>query len=520
MQASSDREHDPSVIEGAQSPRRPLEGAAAAPVAGTAAPAPAPRPADPGVIVRRALAHWRLVLLALFLGALVAAPIVRARKPLFKSETVIFHSEGISRSISGPVESADSLRTLGAKLKEVLLAAQILRSIIDEQGLYRDLLQSGGYADAVDQMRKRIEFKARSQDTFAISFEGTTREESQLVCARLAETLVSTTAQRQAEEMAAASAFLEVEKTQADEDLAAREREVSEFLTAHPELAGVHDALGAETLAEQKKGERVAEDARRGKRLWGSLPRRADGTVGGSQAAPPVDPVLVATRAQAMTEVFAAKKDLDGKLLRYTDQHPDVRAAAARVQAAETALQRADEAVAAALPPPPPPSFEGAREPDAGARANAPAGVAAPGDEARPHDTALDGKTVALETDWSRLSRLVTLARTRQSDLEQKLYRARLLASTTRSGHGSKIVILDPAYLPSAPSNVPNRTIVLITFVISLVMGLALSVGRGLFLDDRLFSSSEVEPVVGLPLFGVVPPTERRLAAKGGERGR
>ena len=266
-------------------------------------------------MLRRALAHWQVILITLAVGGLVTSLVVRRRMPAYKSETVIFYREGISRNVTGAADNNDVLRTLGSKLKETLLAQQNLRAIIDEFHLYRGVVQGRGYSDAVDLMRKKTEFKSRSPDTFAISFEGSTREEAQQVCARMATLLVAEHAKRVKDDVRGTTEFLEAEKKRADDDLERTEKEVSEFLNAHPEFAG-HEGLGTESLAEQAKTTEE-QKRRRQKASIGVRPRPRSDPPGGQQSgldrALAVDPVLLAAKTQASVELSAAKKELAEK---------------------------------------------------------------------------------------------------------------------------------------------------------------------------------------------------------------
>jgi uncharacterized protein involved in exopolysaccharide biosynthesis len=528
MNAPMDKNTQPRLTPASTTP--------ASAVARTAAPQAAqerpPGAPDVGALIRRVFAHWPIVIVAMVLGAFITAQVVTRRKALYKSETVIFYREGIGRSVTGPTEGADVLRTLGTKLKETLLAQQNLRKIIDEQHLYKEIVAKSGYADAVDQMRKKTEFKSRSQDTFAISFEGTTREEAQKVCARMAELLVAEHQKRMTDDMKGTREFLEIEKKRADDELERVEKEVSEFLAAHPEFAGAKDALGTESLSEQKKAQEEELKRSRKAATKGRLARRGDAAPGAPAGAgagerpAAVDPVLLATKTQATTDLINARKELADKSLKFTEQHPDVRAAEAKVAAALEALRRAEEAIASAQPAEAPaPARKPVALDDPYAESSASARVApAPGapiaaerddPKPKPKDPDSENKNVSLEMEWSRLSRMVALARARQGDLETKLYRAEMVANTAESGYGTTMAVLDPAYKPSGPSNAPNKIVLMMGLGASLAVGLVLTAAWGLFLDDRLFSAGEIEGVVMVPVLGVVPRSKKKDKEKG-----
>ncbi|MFT3775136.1 MAG: hypothetical protein QM820_58055 [Minicystis sp.] len=519
--------------------------------AAPAAPAPAMPVAQPpaaemdiGAMIRRIFAHWQVVIVTLALGGLITSQVVRSRVPSFKSETVIFYREGIGKTVTGANEPGGvDIRQLGTKLKETLLAQQTLRQVIDEFHLYPDTVAKAGYADAVDQMRKKADFKSRSQDTFAISFEGTDRDQAQKVCARMAEILIKATASRLAEDQRSTTEFLVVEKRRADEELDRTEREISEFLAAHPEFITAKEALGAEASHRQKEAEAAESRRRRPSSGGGSRSARrgkadpvspAPGPTPGAAAgaAQAVDPVLISARTQAMTELMNARKDLADKASRFTDKHPDVKAAESRVELAEQAVQRAEEAIAAARPKeeaaPPPRKVVNIDDPYGGEDAGAPKATASSTAAASPDDekdkekekpklpsAERQEKGVSLEVEWSRLQRMLGIVRVRQADLESRLYKAELAASTNESGYGSTIAVLDPAYKPSTPSNAPNKTVVMIGLAASVVVGLVLSAAWGLFLDDRVFSPVEIETIVMVPVLGAVPKDTKKGKKKG-----
>lgn len=121
---------------------------------------------------------------------------------------------------------------------------------------------------------------------------------------------------------------------------------------------------------------------------------------------------------------------------------------------------------------------------------------------------------VTLEMEWSRLTRSLTLARAHQVELESKLYKFEMVASTAESGIGASISLVNPAYKPSGPSNAPNKIVVMMGLTASIAVGLVLSAAWGLFLDDRLFSPNEIEGIVMVPVLGVVPRDKRKEKPK------
>jgi uncharacterized protein involved in exopolysaccharide biosynthesis len=345
----------------------------------------------------------------------------------------------------------------------------------------------------------------------------------------MAELLVSENAKRLADDTKSTTEFLEAEKRRADEELDRTEREISKFLQEHPEFSTGKEGLGSETQALRQKEEeerkaRLAAASRRGTgRRAGAGP--ASPAQGPADRAPAVDPVLLAARSQAQTELLAAQKDLGDKSMRFTDQHPDVVAARDRLAVAQAALVRANDAIAAATPKEEAPKKPVAVLDNPYAEPTAkPAPAAAPVDVDRepkeaPKPKAADSspgaEVVSLEVQWSRLTRALTLARAHQSDLESKLYRAEMVASTAESGYGNSLAVLDPAYRPGGPSNAPPRTVVMIGLAASIAVGLFISAAWGLFLDDRLFAASEVEGSVMVQVLGVVPRSRRKQKGKG-----
>ena len=113
-------------------------------------------------------------------------------------------------------------------------------------------------------------------------------------------------------------------------------------------------------------------------------------------------------------------------------------------------------------------------------------------------------RIVALETDYARLTRDVAESKSRLGALESKSFSAEIAAQSEMGGYNAQIVVLDPAYRPTAPSTMGRGRVAMIGFLASIIMALGLAVVRGLFFDDRIFESSDVERF-GVPVLVVVP---------------
>ncbi|HEY4122767.1 MAG TPA: protein kinase, partial [Byssovorax sp.] len=465
---------------------------------GGSAKARTPAGPSPVAMAKRTLAHWPMLAAVMLVGGLGTAQVVRMRKPAFKSETVIFYREGIQRSlINNDPGGPDPLRMLGAKLKEMLLAQANLKQVIRLYHLYPEIVARQDENAAVEMFRRKIDFKARSTDTFAITFEGTSRDEAQMVTAKLADLIVEENAKLKTDQAKETTHFLDAEKKRSNDELEKAESEVAQFVADHPEFANDNangSRVGIGVRAQQQ--EQHQEAASR------TVARRRASPSASAAAVQAVDPALAAQRVQAQTDVAAAQRDVADKERRLTDEHPDMRAARMRAASAEAALQAIDEKIAAEVPPAPPAAAEPPPRPRA-PRAEASAKEKAPSSKK-------DEEIVAMETEWARLNRELTKAQQRAVDLEGRLFKAEMAASSEIGGYAAQIAVLDPAYRPTGPSSIPNKTVLGAGFFFSLAIGIVLAALRGLLFDDRIYDPSEVELLNVGPVLGLVPRASKK----------
>lgn len=489
-----------------------------------------PQPGDDGqgasrellrmlTIIKRALFNWQWSAVIVAVGLIAGVAVAVIKKPSYRSETIVIYRQGVKMNEEGAAQSL----SLGVRLQEMLQARSRLEGLLDELALYQDVKKKDGEVEAVEAFRADITFKARSTDTFSISYKGKDPELVQKVTERLARSLIEENQRLRVEQAKTQREFLEAQKSQSEVALKDKERELARFLADHPEFA-----LDANAQAQQGASIRAAAQANKAgskDNALDALERQAarsraaleGGTPPPSApGAPPIDPALESALSQAQSELASARAELADKKSKYTDQHPDVIAASGKVSEAQAHVKAAQDKVREAQ------MAKGGSDttlydPDtqkdklkdqlkrldaeiaerrkaADDKTKGKSAPSAVNDEAN--------RVVALETEWARLSRDLSESRDRMNELERNYFRAQIEASSSLGGYSDQVVVLDPAYVPSRP-NPPGKTlIVIIAFGLSFVLAMIISVLRAL-LDNRIYEESDLVRVA--PVLAVVP---------------
>ncbi|MEP7121672.1 MAG: hypothetical protein ABJE95_12205 [Byssovorax sp.] len=490
--------------------------------------AAAAQPAAPGlpnfaVLARRIFGNWPLIVFALAVGAPISLKVIKVKPPVFKSEGTIIFRGGVNGD-----PTIDTLKQLANRVKESSIASTTLKRVIDDLHLSKRATETGDYEAVIATLRPRIDTKPKTPDTFVITFDAATPDDAQVFTQRLCEVMMDENTKSRQDRAKDSIDFLEAEKKRAEDDLGKAEKARTLFMTQHPDFA-TDGKDGTTIRAEQKASanqrKKAAGNAARVRKAAGAARAPAGPANGFGPAAPAaarapaVDPVLVAARNQARGEVAAAKKQLADKSVSLTEQHPDVRAAAARLAAAEAALEQAEAAVAAAQPsdPDPAPAAVAAtgvdpyEEPSAAPKAGvAPVAAADPNAEKpKPKSRLLneDGEpiVVEIEAEWSRINRDVGEARSHAMQLETRLFQAEIAANSEVSGYGSAMIMPEPATRATAAAGLNPKLMRVAGMAGALVVGLLLAAVRGILFDDRLFDASEVDGLGLVPLLGSVP---------------
>jgi uncharacterized protein involved in exopolysaccharide biosynthesis len=465
--------------------------------------------------LRRATRFWLPPVVALGLGLAACVAFYFLKKPAYKSETVILYSEGIRQTENG--EDSRGSRAVSTRLKEILTSRVELANIVNEFKLYPNTVKTNGIVDAVEELRRHVEFKAPGGDTFSIAFEGSTPEQAKLVTTRLAETVIEQDATLRKKQAVVTRDFLELEKMGTESQLKDAEQALASFMAAHPRFAldATPLATGAAiraTMGGAAPATGVTPNMPFMPRTRAAVPA-TPGASSHAGSAPPANREAAEEQMKAAAALEAAQARLADLSARFTPQYPDVKNAQAEVDRAKARVAAAAVAAGAsrvetkttAAPP------QGG---EVAASATTPAPVvravrAALAPAGTPPRNAEDEKNVvALETDWVKLTRAVTEARQHQDQVESALFKAGIQANSEVGGHGVQVSVIDPAFLPERPVPPGRGTIMLLIMAAALVLGVLGSV-VGAALDDRIHDGHELETLA--PLLVLVP--RKQLAA-------
>lgn len=483
---------------------------------------------------KRAARYWPSVLIALLIGSLAGAAFVMLRKPKYRSETVILYVEQGS-----PIETSDSPdtpRNMTVRLKELLLSRPKLERIVSSFDLYPTLQRKYGLLEAVEELKRHIDFRAPGGDTFSIAFEGASPAEAQRVTTELARVVLQGDSELRNEQAQVTLDFLATERQLTESQLREAEQKLAAFMAKHPRFAlDTTPLANGAAIRASLGGAGGTGSSTRSSRSWAAPRNRAAGSLsnpiaGVAPESVPSNPPATGTEdldpGRARAALAAARESLAETLNRYTPAHPDVRAAQAAVERAERRLETAERSVPQApiapveVAPSEPVVTVLNDERAIGGTLNPPSGgnrdtlSTLSGDRsASPKPTATAGSDIVeMETEWLNLTRAVTEARQRHDQVEAQRFKADILVSSEGGGNGVHVNVIDPAYLPQRPLP-PGRLTILLMFIgASLLIGMAVAMGRAT-LDGRLLRGTDLDGIADILV--EVPKTSTARRAHG-----
>ncbi len=323
-------------------------------------------------LARRALGSWSFVVL-LLLGAAGTGVAAWKSRPVYQSEAVLLYQDRVGSSPVGLQRDAPSPRRLGLSLQETLFSHALLEKLISEFGLYRKIVTQHGIVAGIEEMQKRdLHFNAREGYTFRVAFDSTSPEMAQSVAARACQLLMQARSEVQTKESKEIQDFLDVEKRHAEEDVRAREAELTMLVAQHPEVIDFNLGRNGAVLLDSSPSDTSSfgfemQSIQLRERLE-QMRRRSTTSSDPSQPASAGE--ISEARLRAEAELAAAQRELAEKQTQFTEQYPDVKRAAMRVATAKTYLRRLEENAAHPKPVAPAvPATQPTAQPAAGAGA-------------------------------------------------------------------------------------------------------------------------------------------------------
>jgi uncharacterized protein involved in exopolysaccharide biosynthesis len=432
--------------------------------------------------LRRTLHAWPVAILCVSISAFACCAFIYFRHPAYRSETVILYSAGVRQADAA--EQDDNPRNANVRLKELLMSRPQLSRIVTEFSLYPETRAQYGIGDAVEELKRAIEFRAPGGDTFSIAFQGRSPTEAQRVTQALGKLVMDGDAQLRKTQAEQARDFLTTERANKAAELRDAEQRLAVFMGEHRRFALDTTPLAAGAAIRASMGVNAPlTTTYRPTRAWSSPLLNAAARPGGPAAAPGTASEDAAERARATAALAAARANLAEQLERFTPAHPDVRLAQSEVDRATARLAAlgAEPKSPAAAPLAPPAATTAAPAP--ARRAWAPVMPATPA----PHGS---DDVVGLETDWLKLTRDVTAARQRVDQVEAALFKADVLASSELAGRAVQISVIDPAFLPERPVGLGQNVMIAIFLGAGFAVGI-LAAALNAALDDRIYRASD-----------------------------
>jgi len=464
--------------------------------------------------------------IALVVGLAGTAAWAMSSKRLYRSEAVVVYERGVQTGPANEVEG-ESAASVSARFTDMIGSRQRIETVIKDMDLYHSMAEHKGMAVAVDEMRKRLKVNGHEGYIFKVSYDSESRDLAQAVLDRMLKQIVEDERLRRERDAEEAKKFLEAERLRVETDLKDKEAALASFLTKHPQLAaettGTPNAGGVIRAADRDRNPGGNESAIAGLEVQAA---QIEGELAAAGARPAAaggttieDPMLVAARTRAHADVQAAQQELHDRQMRFTNEHPDVKAAIRRLADAEAALRRADIALRAA--PRLPVAAVAATDDGSTGRIAAQRralqairsqiaslrGRSAPRNEVPKAPTSV----VAIDTEWTKLTREVSEAREHQDKLETRQFQAQLAATLASGGHSGRFVVADAPFKPIRPVAGGRFKIFLMGAVGSALLA-ALVLAIAAWLDDRLYGARDFQGLVGDGIVVVIP----RLPAKEG----
>ena len=184
--------------------------------------------------LQRARHFWPAALGTVLLGCVAGAVFLYLRAPRYRSETVIFYAE---KSTTPETDEPGAARSVTLRLKELLESRATLEHIVRKFDPYPELRRTLGPIEAVEELKKHIDFRAPGGDTISIAFEGSSPNQAQRITAELARLVIDSDSELRKSQAHAVQQFLVEERQGSESQLRDAEQKLAAFMAQHPRFA-------------------------------------------------------------------------------------------------------------------------------------------------------------------------------------------------------------------------------------------------------------------------------------------
>jgi polysaccharide chain length determinant protein (PEP-CTERM system associated) len=425
--------------------------------------------------------HRWLVVLPIVLCTLAAlgASLVLPKK--YRSTTLILvEAEKMPESFVPQMATDRVAKRLQTVQQEVLSRTRLER-VVQELDPYQTL-GTQPLGEIAAGMRKAITVRVRGSDGFFIDFVHADPQMAQRVADRLANLFIGEATLAREKQVTEAFEFIESQLAEARQGLEARETALREYKERHMGSLPEQTTTNLSTLQRmQLEQQALAEQLR-------AATERLSRLESGGE---PADAV-----SGRRVSLSALRAQLESLRARYTDEHPDVKAARAQIAALEAEIgsaaetgQRASRAL----------ETEDARRELERLKARQ--------EENRRRMAELEARVEQAprtEQELANLTRDFQKLNENYLSLLNKRLDAQMAAKLEQRWRGEQFHILDPADLPTSPF-FPNRILFL---VLGLVAGLGLGIGAAFaadFIDHSIRTEKELGELLPFTVFATVP---------------
>jgi polysaccharide chain length determinant protein (PEP-CTERM system associated) len=465
-------------------------------------------------------ALWKrkwLVVVPFVLGTAAAVFAAKRVTPLYRSETLIMV---VPQRIPDSYVKSTVTATVQDRLpsiSEQILSRSRLERIITDLDLYQQQRATGVMEDVVQRMRRDIDVKLEGKESFRVAYISSNPQLAQKVTERLASLYIDENLRDRENLAESTNQFLESQLADAKRRLVEHEKKLEDYRKRYSGQLPTQMQSNLQAISNaQLQLQSLSEGLNRSQERRLLLERQ----LADAQAAPvPTVPEPGAANGQevpltAAQQLAQAQTRLEAFRLRYTEDHPDVRALERvirdlKVKADEEAKNPPSPAARVLTP------AEAARQKrikDLQAElAVLDHQIATSQQEAAQLKGTIASYQAKVDAAPTRESELVELTRdygtlqASYTSLLQKREESKISANLERNQIGEQFKILDPASLPEKAYNSKQRLMVAGGGTAgALLFGLA-CIALLEFLDSSFKREDEVLRVLELPVLATVP---------------